>query len=340
LHEYFGTKFTKYSPVLGRFLSPDMVVQDPANTQGYNRYTYCLNNPLKYTDPSGWYYMGPPEDWDKSSEMIMQRQEAERMRMDMEKYYSGNSFGAQIIASSIVDIRGTIMYVLDDGDPGVYLPGPNGTKGLQIGYTQTPTTLDGYQGQNIYSKEVLNYLDMQSGWFFLRTIGRWNSTISGGYGLNTYSAKLGEVKVKAKRGKAEDDGELLSPVSLKFRVTSPFTESNRVIPELGLNRPHLGIDIGTPIGTPIRNPGRGKVVMAEDTEYGLTVIVKHNYRYNGNKIQTGYTHLSKINVESGSIIERGDIIGYTGKWGTGPHLHFTLRTGGGKVNPTILFPYK
>lgn len=42
-----------YDPVVGRFLSADPVIQDPENTQSYNRYSYCLNNPLKYIDPSG-----------------------------------------------------------------------------------------------------------------------------------------------------------------------------------------------------------------------------------------------------------------------------------------------
>ena len=42
-----------YDPVLGRFLSPDNYVQEPFNTQNLNRYSYCLNNPVKYTDPSG-----------------------------------------------------------------------------------------------------------------------------------------------------------------------------------------------------------------------------------------------------------------------------------------------
>jgi proteasome lid subunit RPN8/RPN11 len=35
------------------FFSPDNYIQAPGNTQNYNRYAYCLNNPLKYTDPSG-----------------------------------------------------------------------------------------------------------------------------------------------------------------------------------------------------------------------------------------------------------------------------------------------
>ena len=57
----------EYDPLLGRFLSPDRsalcdafvttwrksYVQQPDNSQSFNRYSYCLNNPLKYTDPDG-----------------------------------------------------------------------------------------------------------------------------------------------------------------------------------------------------------------------------------------------------------------------------------------------
>jgi RHS repeat-associated protein len=42
-----------YDPLLGRFISPDRLVPDPGDPQALNRYTYCLNNPLIYTDPSG-----------------------------------------------------------------------------------------------------------------------------------------------------------------------------------------------------------------------------------------------------------------------------------------------
>ena len=50
-----------YDPVIARFFSPDNFVQEPGSTQSYNRYSYCLNNPLQYVDPSGelsfndWY---------------------------------------------------------------------------------------------------------------------------------------------------------------------------------------------------------------------------------------------------------------------------------------------
>jgi hypothetical protein len=44
-----------YDPYLQRFLSPDPYVQSPHNAQNYNRYAYALNNPLMYTDPSGYH---------------------------------------------------------------------------------------------------------------------------------------------------------------------------------------------------------------------------------------------------------------------------------------------
>jgi RHS repeat-associated protein len=50
LYDY-GARY--YDPALGRFISPDTIVPDPGNPQALNRYTYVLNNPLLYTDPSG-----------------------------------------------------------------------------------------------------------------------------------------------------------------------------------------------------------------------------------------------------------------------------------------------
>ncbi len=47
-----------YDPVMSSFLSVDAYVQSPDNSQNFNRYAYCLNNPLRYTDPTGWYCQG------------------------------------------------------------------------------------------------------------------------------------------------------------------------------------------------------------------------------------------------------------------------------------------
>jgi RHS repeat-associated protein len=43
-----------YDTTIGRFLSVDPLLQDPTNSQNYNRYVYVLSNPLKYIDPSGY----------------------------------------------------------------------------------------------------------------------------------------------------------------------------------------------------------------------------------------------------------------------------------------------
>ena len=47
-----------YDPLVGRMLSPDIVIQDPEYSQSYNRYSYCFNNPLRFTDPSGYVVRG------------------------------------------------------------------------------------------------------------------------------------------------------------------------------------------------------------------------------------------------------------------------------------------
>ncbi|WP_333973674.1 RHS repeat domain-containing protein, partial [Alteromonas mediterranea] len=45
-----------YDPTLGRFLQADPFIQAPQNSQSYNRYSYVLNNPMSYTDPSGYFF--------------------------------------------------------------------------------------------------------------------------------------------------------------------------------------------------------------------------------------------------------------------------------------------
>ncbi len=42
-----------YDPLLGRFVQPDTIVSDPYSPMAWNRYTYVMNNPLRYTDPTG-----------------------------------------------------------------------------------------------------------------------------------------------------------------------------------------------------------------------------------------------------------------------------------------------
>jgi RHS repeat-associated protein len=54
-----------YDPIIGRFLGVDPIIQMPENSQSFNGYSYCLNNPLKYTDPSGYEYDKFLRDWER-----------------------------------------------------------------------------------------------------------------------------------------------------------------------------------------------------------------------------------------------------------------------------------
>ncbi len=58
-----------YDPVPGRFLSPDPFVQAPDFTRGLNRYIYCLNNPLSFTDPSGYSWLS--DNWKSLTSAIV-----------------------------------------------------------------------------------------------------------------------------------------------------------------------------------------------------------------------------------------------------------------------------
>lgn len=99
---------------------------------------------------------------------------------------------------------------------------------------------------------------------------------------------------------------------------------------------HAGMDIGGDRGDPVIAPGAGRVIEAGwKGGYGNMIEIDH-----GNGITTRYGHLSKIEVEVGDQVTRGQIIGLVGSTGrsTGPHLHYELRINDRPVNPRISLP--
>lgn len=94
---------------------------------------------------------------------------------------------------------------------------------------------------------------------------------------------------------------------------------------------HKGVDIVAPTGTPVRAAADGLVTAAGRTAgYGSMIHLAHGYG-----LATRYGHLSKIVVNPGQRVKRGDLIGYVGSTGrsTGPHLHYEVFRAGAQVDP-------
>lgn len=122
-----------------------------------------------------------------------------------------------------------------------------------------------------------------------------------------------------------------TPVKSGYRFTSPY--GYRRDPKTGGRRMHAGVDFAGPVGTPLYATADGVVVHAGwQTGYGRLVKIQHEFG-----IETRYGHMSRITVNVGQRVSRGDRIGDMGASGrvTGPHLHYEVRVGGAAVNPMI-----
>ena len=98
--------------------------------------------------------------------------------------------------------------------------------------------------------------------------------------------------------------------------------------------PHSGTDFRAAEGTPIKAPNTGMVVLAADLYFsGNVVIIDHGWG-----LYSYFAHLSKILVDKGDLVEPGQTVGQAGATGrvTGPHLHWTLRLNGARVDPLSL----
>lgn len=126
-------------------------------------------------------------------------------------------------------------------------------------------------------------------------------------------------------------GEFLKP--LEGRVSTEYGYTRYVNGTLSSR--HNAIDIAAPEGTPIIAPNNGKVVLAESLYLsGNRVIIDH-----GSNLISSFSHLSKLNVEVGDEVTKGEIIGWVGSTGfsTGPHLHHAIYVHDRAVNPELFF---
>jgi murein DD-endopeptidase MepM/ murein hydrolase activator NlpD len=132
------------------------------------------------------------------------------------------------------------------------------------------------------------------------------------------------------RGKVINDTP--SAVPINGHITSLFGWRRS---PFGFGRDfHTGIDIAAPEGTEIHATAPGEIVTAGwSGGYGFMVRVKNKYGF-----ETIYGHCSRLAVQVGQVVVRGQILGYVGATGsaTGNHCHYELRLGSVAINP---YPY-
>ncbi|HVG20678.1 MAG TPA: M23 family metallopeptidase [Blastocatellia bacterium] len=119
------------------------------------------------------------------------------------------------------------------------------------------------------------------------------------------------------------------PVVSNVTVGSLF--GYRSDPFTGRAKFHSGVDIKARWGESVGASQPGIVQFAGWYHgYGNLIIINH-----GGGVTTHYAHLSSFDVEVGSRVERGQVVGRAGSTGraTSPHLHYEVRIDGNPVNP-------
>jgi len=153
------------------------------------------------------------------------------------------------------------------------------------------------------------------------------------------AATLKRIRREAQR-LTERFSRVPSPPAWSFPFLPPVAEfrakgfgSRRVIN--GEPRsPHAGVDVDLPAGTPVVAIADGTVAFAGEQFFGgNSVVLDH-----GGDVYSVYYHLQEYVVSEGQKIARGERIGAVGASGraTGPHLHFSVRAAGGRIDPTLL----
>jgi murein DD-endopeptidase MepM/ murein hydrolase activator NlpD len=95
---------------------------------------------------------------------------------------------------------------------------------------------------------------------------------------------------------------------------------------------HEGVDLEADYGDTVRAAAAGTVVAnGYDGGYGIKIDLDH-----GNGYHTWYAHLSRVDVEVGQHVYKGEVIGAVGATGfaTGPHLHYQIMYEGQPIDPT------
>ncbi len=297
-----------YDPLVARFLSPDNVIQNPTSTQNYNRYSYCLNNPLKYTDPSGNTY----------------KQYMKATYGEGNYYYRGDAPGSwgpynRNGGGGINGYSNDFGRTRSSGPP--YFDRVPSRK-VDAETTWIPICFF-YYDEN--GKPMVNERgNSAEAWTF--EVTNPNSSWSATKGITSNTDVT-----QGQRG--------------QYPIDSPYISSDYGMRN---GEMHNGIDFvnqqkGAVDGKPVYSVSDGKVVRLvtspDGNRAGVRVRIQatNGYQYNYFHLQDG----SNSHLKSDMTINKGDTIGKVGNTGVsrGAHLHFEIwAPNGTKVNPYDIYP--
>lgn len=176
-----------------------------------------------------------------------------------------------------------------------------------------------------------------------------NAAATGDYAVNSggpaEAFQLSRVESDAEEKAMELELRRIEMTSSQEFIPRMWAHLGKINNEFGFRRNpfggssyefHSGMDIDGEKGDTVIAPANGTVVKAGyQGSYGNMIEIDH-----GNGLITRYAHLSKIEIQAGDAVQRGQLIGFVGSTGrsTGPHLHYELRLNDKSINPRRFLP--
>lgn len=214
-----------YEPATGRFLSPDPGIQIPTSTQNFNRYSYCLNNPLIYRDPTGEVIISTddPDEirriWDKIKDPSFRKNSID------DYFYLINDLSKWTFANEgdyFFDTSTHRLYTMQSSFGGASYYHPEwGYVANEIVFMQHIINLDAPQKYNSFNDPLLKKV-METEHWIDPAVGKPAMTtanaLAAGLGLESslYDFAMADVsKVSVKNGNA-----IINEPAVKVRATS------------------------------------------------------------------------------------------------------------------------
>jgi RHS repeat-associated protein len=349
--ELYNYNARLYDPVLGRFITADTIVPDWTNPQSLNRYAYCLNNPLKYVDPSGHEGILTAIIVGAIIGAIMGGYRASMNGGDV----IAGIFQGAIVGGLSAALSGALFYGAGEIATGM---GPTAQMAVHaaagaVSGAATAVMTGGdirngalivafsagiAQGAGVDSLEGRMALGAGAGGFSAAMAGEdfaqgafqgaWTSAIA--YVFNHLAHKLQKILTH----------EPLYETEIVKKVGFSKTADGRFDPEGGTYRfgPHRGVDLVAYEGQSVYAAGDGRVVSINAPGFGNMIEL-----YHGGRVVTRYAHLDTCAVDEGARVTAGTIIGYVGRTGNLPspisqtHLHFEIIHRGAYIDPASIY---